>query len=197
MSQKGEVRFSYYLKGLMISLALALTLFAGFIWYATYQPPIGGDFKLTYKGKDWNFSDQARPLNILYVGYAKCPDVCPMTLSIAGRAFQQLNQKQRSQTRLLFLSVDVEHDNPIEVAHYASQFDPDFIGLSGSKKQVDFVTSLYNAHYIVEKNEDSYIGYSIAHSDKLFFLDRDGQLITSIASPRNPEIIVKTIKEIL
>lgn len=184
---------------LLIALASALIIVSLFLiglkFYATNEPAVGSDFSLTFRGQPWTFSQDAKELNILYIGYAKCPDVCPMTLSVAAHAFQGLSKSEAEKVRLVFLSVDVENDKPDDVADYAAQFHPSFIGLSGSKEQVDQVVNQYHASYIVEKDEKSYLGYSISHTDRLFFLDRNGIVQSMIPNARSAPEILNRIKE--
>ncbi len=155
----------------------------------------GGDFQLTYRGQPFQFSAAPKKLNLLYFGYAKCPDVCPLTLTFAGKAFKQLTPDEMINLRLMFVSVDAEHDNPNDVADYATNFFPEFIGLSGSQAQIDAAIGLFPASYMVEKNPKSYLGYSIIHTDRIFFLDDKGRVLDSVVGPRESESILAKIKE--
>tara|TARA_B110001454_G_C12723218_1_gene435882 strand:- start:481 stop:1071 length:591 start_codon:yes stop_codon:yes gene_type:complete len=182
---------------ILTTIAIALVIFFGFwIWKTMKGPIFGGDFILTYRGQNWTFSAAPKKLNLLYFGYTKCPDVCPMSLSYAGGAFRMLNKEELKDIRFIFLSVDQAHDKPDEVADYATNFFPSFIGLSGSKEQIDKTIGLFPASYILEENPKSYLGYSISHTDRIFFLDSKGIVIDSIpGSKEGSESIYKKIKE--
>ena len=39
------------------------------------------------------------------------------------------------------------------------------------------------------------MGYSVSHSDKLFFLDKEEKKIAEITEPRNPEKIIAKIRK--
>lgn len=182
-------------KAVVISLVIVMIFIGALMWKATQSPVAGGDFSLTYKNQPWKFSDSPKKLNLLYFGYAKCPDVCPLTLSNAGQAFKGLTEKELSQIRLTFLSVDQGHDDPMAVAEYATNFFPSFIGLSGSREQIDSTIKLFPASYMIEENAKSYLGYSISHTDRIFFLDDDGIVVDSISSPRESELILNKIRE--
>ncbi|MNJ96776.1 hypothetical protein D3C87_145090 [compost metagenome] len=159
------------------------------------QETFGGPFEANYEGTPWSFNSDIKTLNLLYIGYAKCPDVCPMALSFSSQAFEQLTEKQKSKVRLIFLSVDVEHDTPESVATYARQFYPSFIGLTGTKEQVDKIVSLFKASYMVEENPKSYLGYSIAHTDRIFFLNKKGHVLDTLANPRSADAVLEKIRE--
>lgn len=176
------------------SFLVATLVLAGLIWYGTRVPARGGDFTLKNPQGDWQFKTHAKKLNLFYVGYAKCPDVCPMTLSFLADAFKDLTEQERQDVQVLFLSVDVEHDSAESVAIYATQFNPSFIGLSGTKEQVDQVMRLVGASYIYEADAKSYLGYSISHTDKVFFLNKKGLVIDEEAMVRSKEILTEKIR---
>lgn len=175
----------------LISLAVVGTL----LYYANQSPTLGGNFQAVSKQGPWNFKEDAKSLNLLYVGYAKCPDVCPMALSYTHDAFAKLSDQQKNNIRFLFVSVDVEHDTVESVQAYATQFDPQFIGLTGTKIQMDQIMKLFGASYIVEPNPKSYLGYSISHTDRIYFLNKKGVVIDSLTSPRGSDLILQKIKE--
>ncbi|WP_413557112.1 SCO family protein [Bdellovibrio sp. HCB209] len=179
----------------MFSAVLAIALLFALNWYQNRQPELGGNFQANFNGTSWNFSDEPKSLNLLYFGYAKCPDVCPMALSFTAEAFKGLTDEERKNVRMIFVSVDVEHDTPANVATYAQQFNPDFIGLSGTKENIDTAVHLFAASYIEEKDPKSYLGYSISHSDRIYFLNKKGIVLDTLPNPRSAESIVTKIKE--
>lgn len=190
-----DMKAKYFFRVLGVAILITAICLIAVIKYATKEPSFGGDFSLTYRGQPWHFSEKPKELNLLYFGYAKCPDVCPLTLSYAGSAFRKLSLTDLSQVRLIFVSVDQEHDNPDDVADYATNFFPEFLGMSGSQQQIDDTIHLFPASYMVEKNPKSYLGYSISHTDRIFFLDKNGKVIDSVAGPRDTESILTKLKE--
>lgn len=172
-------------------------IYFGFqIWQTMKGPTFGGDFELTFRGRSWTFSSEPKKLNLLYLGYTKCPDVCPMSLSYAGGAFRMLSEQELKDVRFIFLSVDQSHDKPDEVADYATNFFPAFICLSGSKEQIDKTVGLFPASYMLEENPKSYLGYSISHTDRIFFLNSKGIVIDSVSGSKDgADAIYKKIKE--
>ena len=172
-------------------------LVGGLVWYGLREPKRGGNFILNYRSSSWSFVANAKKLNLVYVGYAKCPDVCPLSLSFAAQSFRQLSANDLKRIQLLFISVDTEHDTAASVADYAVQFHPDFVGLSGSKNQINLAITSIGASFMVEKDPKSYLGYSIAHSDRIFFLDKDGYILDTLPNPRSAEVLTQKIKDLL
>lgn len=187
-------KISKIIGGISLAALVALALAVFF-----YQREIadGGDFELTYRNAPWRFSDHAKEINLLYIGYARCPDVCPMTLSHVAQAFKKLTPAEQQKVSFLFLSVDRDHDNPDDVATYAAQFNPSFLGLSGSRAQVDQVSRLYHASYIIDTDPNSRLGYSISHADRIHFLNQDGKVLTKIQSALSADEIVAALKGLL
>ncbi len=178
----------------LVAAVLALAVTFG-IKYIQQGPRLGGDFELVHKGEPWQLSEHKKDLSILYIGYAKCPDVCPMALSNTAAAMKALSAKEKGNVQVIFISVDAANDTAEAVATYASQFDASFIGLTGSQEQIDASIKPFGASYMIEKNEKSYLGYSIAHTDRLYFLNKRGYVLDMIASPRSAEEITQKIKE--
>ncbi|RYZ83778.1 MAG: SCO family protein [Proteobacteria bacterium] len=168
--------------------------FIGFVLYAQREPPVGGDFSLTFNNRPWKFSEHSKKLNLFYTGYVKCPDVCPLTMSVASRAFKQLTDEEKSKVSFLFLSVDRDHDRPEDVATYASQFSTSFLGLSGSRDQIDYVSRLFGATYIIEDDPKSHLGYGVSHADRIYLLNKKGKVLYVIHFARDPEQILKAIR---
>jgi protein SCO1/2 len=179
---------------IIVSALLAAAVTFG-IKYANRGPQLGGDFTLNFQGQPWTLTEHKKDLSILYIGYAKCPDVCPMALSHTAAAFKTLSEKELSNVQMIFISVDAEHDTADAVSVYAAQFDKSFIGLTGTKEQIDAAIKPFGASYMVEENKKSYLGYSIAHTDRLYFLDSNGRVLDMISSPRSSDEITQKIKE--
>jgi protein SCO1 len=194
MSEPKSPRVSAFTQILIISLVLAAVTVGIIISYLNRAPQIGGAMNLVYRDQPWALVDHAAPLSLLYVGYAKCPDVCPMTLSHVAGAYKQLSPDEAKKVQVIFLSVDFAHDTAADVADYATQFHPSFIGLTGSEKQINDVVDRFGVSYILEKDPKSYLGYSISHTDRVLILDRRGAVLDSISSPRSARVIVDQLK---
>jgi len=181
---------------LFLTFALVAAVAVGImVWREMRGPVLGGDFTLNYDGQEWSFSKNARALNLLYIGYVKCPDVCPMRMSYLAQAFHHLSAEQLKKVQMIFVSVDFAHDRPHSVAEYARQFNPQFVGLTGTKADIQKTVDLFGASFMVEKDPKSYLGYSIVHTDRIFFLDDDGTVIDSVSSPQSYTEILDKIKE--
>lgn len=133
-------------------------------------------FDFTLSGADGNvsLSDFRGKMVLLYFGYTFCPDICPATLANVGQALRDLGTKA-DDIQVIMISVDPERDTPEKLAKYVRQFHPSFLGVTGTKAQLDEVTSLYGIFYQVTEGSDA-TGYLIDHTATLLVLDREGYL---------------------
>lgn len=166
------------------------------IWNFTRPNRMGGDFSASFQGQPWSFSQAPRRVNLVYFGFISCPDACPLTLSHAGDAFTKLKATELEKVRLIFFTVD-PHDTAAKAAAFASGFYKDFLGVRGTEEQTLKATNLLGASFMIEQQPKSFLGYSVTHSDRLFFLNSSGEVIDSIGQPRSSEEILNKIRSYL
>src|SRR5262245_2633311 len=97
-------------------------------WLPQPKPLI--DFALTDDGgRPYTRADLTSAPTLVYFGFTRCPDVCPTTLV---KLAQTVKQAAIPHLRVLFVSVDPQHDTPAAIALYVHAFDPAFHGVTGS-----------------------------------------------------------------
>jgi len=119
---------------------------------STYEMPIlsgvGGDFTaIDSNGKNIKFSDYKGKTVVLAFGYTNCADICPFTLGYLKQLYSKLSREEQNKTHFIFVTIDPEYDTPEHLKAFVEFFNTDFIGLSGTKKQIETITSLYKAEY--------------------------------------------------
>ncbi|PWH17618.1 MAG: SCO family protein [Anaerolineae bacterium] len=133
------------------------------------------DFSLQSRDGPVSLSTFRGRVVVLYFGYTSCPDVCPTTLAHLRWALNELGEQSR-QVQVLFVAVDWQKDTPERVASYLSAFHPDFVGLSGSKEQIDAVTKAFGIFYQINPpDENGY--YTVDHTATTLVLDEEGRLM--------------------
>jgi protein SCO1 len=103
---------------------------------------------------------------LVFFGFTRCPDVCPVTLARLARLYESLGEPEGLQ--VVMITVDPAFDTPEVVQRYASGFHPSFLGLSGSNPQV------------AEAAQTFYIGFqgageAIAHTDAVLLVDPESR----------------------
>ncbi|MCX7617018.1 SCO family protein [Tepidiforma sp.] len=76
-------------------------------------------------------------VTLLYVGYTHCPDICPTHLYEISEALKKVDPDVRKQVKVVFATADPERDTPQQLKQYLDTFDPDFIGLTGTRDLMD------------------------------------------------------------
>ena len=141
--------------------------------------------------------DFAGKWSFVFFGYTYCPDICPMTLATLVGVNNQLKGQadQAPDYRVIFVSVDPDRDTPEVLASYLEYFDNKFIGLTGSKDQIDTVTFQFGAGYIKE-SEHAPGEYLVSHTSSIFLINPEAGLVASFSPPHDPATIARQFRKI-
>ena len=111
---------------------------------------------------------------LLFFGFTNCPDICPGTLASLSRAIDRLQADQQDDYQVLFVSVDPQRDTPQRLRDYTSAFGPQFIGLTGSQRQLESLNKRMRATYgYGEVDENGF--YNVSHSSAIYGFDAEGK----------------------
>ena len=190
-------------KILLASFAIILGLATGVYFFRPHtfhgtviqSPELSYDFKLSGAKGDVSLSDFRGKLVLVYFGYTFCPDICPATLGNVNQALKKLGD-QADDVQLIMISLDPERDTPERLAQYVAQFRPSFIGITGTKEQIDMVTSLYGIFYEKKQGSDA-TKYLIDHTATLMVIDREGYLKLVFPFGVTPDEIADDLKYML
>ena len=171
---------------LILNLSSKLNLFAPQTFYGSLieSTKPTANFTLTDpSGKEVSLTDFRDKIVLIYFGYTFCPDVCPATLQELKTATNELGAKA-DQVQVLMVTVDPERDTPEVLGTYLAHFNPTFIGLSGTKEEIQTVTSAMGIFYESHKGSDA-SGYLVDHTASVQVIDQDGylKLIYSFDTP--------------
>ncbi|WP_044410010.1 SCO family protein [Thiomicrospira microaerophila] len=159
------------------------------------EAPPGGDFTLMSPRGEVSLSDFKGKLVLAYFGYTFCPDICPTNLGYLSMAYRQINQTQRDNLEILFISVDPERDSPERLQQYADYFDANIIGLTSTPDVIAEVARRYGAVY--EKVEDGSENYAVDHSAFTYVIDQQGVLREQLPHGLNAEQFLDAINRYL
>lgn len=138
--------------------------------------PASPDFTLTDQhGRPFTLSAQRGREVVLFFGYTHCPDVCPTTLANLARGLR-LAGPHAANVEVVFITVDPKRDTVATVGRYVRLFDPRFIGLTGTERQLDPVYARYSVFHQDHPAGAGAAGYLVAHSTTLYYIDPGGAL---------------------
>jgi hypothetical protein len=76
-------------------------------------------------------------VTLLFFGYTRCPDVCPLHMSNIAMALKQLPTHVVDQIKAVFVTTDPARDTPAVLRSWLDHFDKRFIGLTGSDAAIE------------------------------------------------------------
>jgi protein SCO1 len=124
----------------------------------------------------------------LFFGYTRCPSICPTTLYELSTWLKAM-KSDASKLNVIFISVDSARDTPKTMRDYLASFDPHIRGFTGTKQQIEKITSEYKVYYkkIALDGGD----YAYDHSALIRLLDSEARYVGEI-SPGDSEATALT-----
>jgi len=172
---RGAVRFVWVLAALAVLGSAAFLLGARL---SPRQALAGTELKNPVKVTGYGLVDTSgRPVDLaadfhgsvtlVFFGYTRCPDVCPLTMARLARAYELAGAP--ADLEVVMVTVDPGYDTPEVLAEYLARYDPAFEGLTGSNTQVAAAARAFFVGY-------SGAGSTVAHTDVVAVVDRQGFL---------------------
>ena len=149
---------------------------------------------LDQQGKPMPLQSIRAPYKLVYFGYTRCTESCPVALASMSMAKALLGSRAR-RLALIFITIDPTHDTPTRLRSYLSSFaGPPIIGLSASRREWPALILLARGFGIgVQKSESSdskhsspskrgQQGHPIAHTPFLYLLDSENRRIANYSA---------------
>jgi protein SCO1/2 len=156
------------------------------------SPELLPDFTLTAADGPVSLSDFRGEYVFLYFGYMFCPDFCPTTMSKLANVHRDLGD-DAERMQVIMISVDPERDTPDALAKYAAAFNPTFLGITGTKEEIDLVGEPYGLFY--ERHEGSAAtGYLVDHSTRTYLIGPDGRALVAYPHDATAEAILADLR---
>lgn len=161
------------------------------------EPPLPmADFQLIdQNGAEFRLSSLEGNLVLLFFGYTYCPDVCPITLAEFKQVKENLGQ-QAGKVRFVFITVDPQRDTPEVLAKHLRNFDPQFIGLTGSEEALAKVWKQFGAYREIRQVEDS-ANYLVDHTARIYVLDARQNLILTYPYDIGARVLLEDVRHLL
>ena len=194
-------------------IAVAVTLLAAmFLVLALYLPDsplrqpttaasgevaIGGPFTLTdTKGNTVTEADLKGRYSLVFFGFTRCPDICPLALQVMTQALDAAGAAG-DRVQPVFISVDPERDTPEAMAAYIANFHPRFLALTGTVDQVRTATQSYRVYAAkapVKDADGKDTGdYTVSHTGYIYLMDRAGRYLAHFQKDTGPEEIARRL----
>ncbi|WP_205474594.1 SCO family protein [Nocardioides sp. SYSU D00038] len=80
-------------------------------------------------------------LTLVFFGYTRCPDICQTVMGTMATALQRLDDADREQVEVVFVTTDPPRDDAETVRRWLDRFDPSFVGLTGDLDDIEAVAT--------------------------------------------------------
>ncbi|SLN42493.1 SCO1/SenC [Roseovarius litorisediminis] len=138
---------------------------------------IGGPFNLIdHTGVQRTQVDPEGKLQLLFFGYASCPGICSAALPMMADAVDEL-KRRGIETSPLLITIDPDLDTVERMGPKLSGISSDFVGLTGSRKDLEMAYDAYQVSFEKIMDDPEY-GPIYAHGSHIYLLDGQGKVLT-------------------
>ncbi len=181
------------LAGLALSAGLPLPAVAGFppgSDVAGDLPPLAFTMRRSSDGKRVTEADYRGDVVVLYFGFTRCPDVCPLTMHNMAEILGRMG-RNAGRMRVLFVTVDPTHDTLPRLKSYLARFGlpPEIDGLRGSSVELAALAKRYFVQYRAPTGPESPDPVSaITHTSYVYVFGPHGRVRDLLAGVGGPGI---------
>jgi len=150
---------------------------------------IGGVYELVdHTGKAVTDKDYLGKAQLIFFGFAYCPDVCPTALLKMGAALE-LAGGAGDAYQAIFITIDPKRDTPDMLAQFvtANGFPDGLVALTGTHSQIDNVKKVFKVYGAKTEDPTSAAGYTFDHTSLIYMMDKNGEFIDVFSHNTSPQ----------
>ncbi|MGH7543404.1 MAG: SCO family protein [Gemmatimonadota bacterium] len=126
-------------------------------------------------GETYDFLEETRGKTaLLFFGYTHCPDVCPIHMGNIAAVLTDVGVERRREVEVVFVSTDPERDPPERIRSWLDRFDPAFVGLRGSRAEVDSIQRALGLPPSILEPRAADGSYAVGHAAQVLAFSPDG-----------------------
>ncbi len=115
----------------------------------------------------------AGKVTLLYFGYTNCPNLCPENMAMLAFALKDVPTNIRAKIVVVFVTTDPARDTPSVLSTWLDKFNPSFIGLTGTKAQVDVAQAVARVSLASPVPAATGTGYLVDHAAQIIVYTPD------------------------
>jgi protein SCO1/2 len=112
---------------------------AGELHGSVVDPPftVSEDAMVDTDGDPYSLTDSTdKRLTLVFFGYTHCPDICGLVMNNLASAMTRLDERDREQVDVVFVTTDPERDTAEVLRRYLDHIDKSFIGVTGPVEEI-------------------------------------------------------------
>ncbi len=152
------------------------------------QPKVLSPFSLTDQDtQPFGLDDLKGHWTFVSIGFTSCGYVCPTNMA----TYRDLDREITGPAvDFLFISVDPERDSPERLSQYVREFNPRFLGATGSHDQLRSLTRELGVMYARSPEQEAGTDYMVDHSASILLLDPQARLAAVFSWPHDSGAMV-------
>jgi len=127
--------------------------------------------------------------NLLFFGYTRCPDFCPVTLHKIETAIKGNSALQKA-LRLIFVSVDSKRETPADLKRYLAQY-PYARGYTGTPAEIQKLEKAFGSYSAPEPDG------RLSHSLYIYLVNEKGKVVFLLRHDDPAEKIRRALEQLL
>jgi protein SCO1/2 len=145
-------------------------------------------------GRPFDLARQQRR-TLVFFGYTHCPDICQTVMSTIASAVARLPKDDQAALQVAFVTTDPARDTSKVLRTYLDRFNPDFVGVTGSLKDVAALGRPLGIDILKGQKLPSG-GYEVEHTTNVIAVDHGrGDLLWTAAT--SPSDVATDLRKIL
>lgn len=163
---------------------------------STGQVAIGGKFSLVdTNAKPVTEKDFRGRYNLVFFGFTNCPNVCLIAAQTMRELMELLDEQERKNLIPIFITLDPERDTPEKMKKWLSGYSTYFVGLTGTKQQVEDARARYKVYSQIRRTNPNDKDYLVDHSSYMYLMDPEGNYVAHFAHDIPLEELLKGIRK--
>ena len=114
-------------------------------------------------------------LTLVFFGYTHCPDECPTTMATLASAVLQLDDSDRDNVQVVFVTTDPARDTGPVIRQWLDHFSSSFVGVTGPLPTIKKVATDVGVPIAKGRRLPSG-GYDVTHGTQVLGLDGKNQI---------------------
>lgn len=154
-------------------------------------------FALTdHHGRDVTDAHYRGRFLLVYFGFTHCRVVCPRSLARLSDTLSLLD-KLADRIQPLYVTVDPARDTPAVMKAYLETQYPRFIGLTGTREQVDAAKSTFRVFAQRATDPADPSGYAVPHSALSYLVDPQGRYVAHFSDTIDRDQLARRLREFM